>query len=114
MSITFSPFHSGLAKSGVNVKVKVRGNLLRSFTPLLTGVSLIYYLTGVPTFREGISYSRNVGTEGVPHPFRHQTLGSSGSIKKWRKHQRVGENIEKKFSLKVFKIYFQNKIIKIK
>jgi hypothetical protein len=44
----------------------------------------------------------------------HQMLGSSGSIKKWRKHQRVGENIEKN-SLKMFKIYLQknNKEIQI-
>ena len=44
----------------------------------------------------------------------HRMLGSGGSIKKLRKHQRVGENIEKN-SLKVFKIYFQtNKIKNIK
>ena len=40
-----------------------------------------------------------------------QMLGSSGSIKKWRKHPRVGENIEKN-SLKVIKKYFQKKITK--
>jgi hypothetical protein len=40
-------------------------------------------------------------------------LGSSGSIKKWRKHQRVGENIEF-LLLKVFKIHLQKNNKKIK
>ena len=35
----------------------------------------------------------------------HQMLGSSGSIKKWRKHQRVGENIENNFAQSVQNIF---------
>ena len=35
----------------------------------------------------------------------HQMLGSSGGIKKWRKHPRVGESIEKMFAQSVQNIF---------